>query len=379
MAWIIPTAGEIFAKISASLETGILAIRPDLSPLAISRAVRSARGVFSQIGRAVAAELREVHDHQAYWARQYMPDSADDDAMIFRHASIWGTEQRGALTAIGSVMIEGIAGTVLPAGIELSASNAALYVTTASATIGLNGTVIVPASASEAGTAGNLESGIRLATVTSYPEISRVTIATALSGGADEQTPAEIKAAYLQRIRQAPHGGAGFDYPVWVAQVASVKAVAVVPDWIGYGSVGIVLIMRDDDGSARVPTEAEIALVQNHLGPPSSRTGVKPVTSRTVVVGGQLTPVPLTIRLRPDTAATRAAVTDAYARFIATIGDDDDAQNDSPIGALIERSRISEAISSAAGEYAHDLIVPAAAYTLQRTQYPVPAAIIFED
>lgn len=379
MAWPIPSAKAIAARIAARLEMAILRIRPALDPLAVSRSVRSDHGVLAHIGSAVAEEVREVHDHQAWWGRQYMPDSADDEAMILRHANIWGTGQREAIAAVGSVEIEGASGTPLPAGIELSASNAALYTTTAAATIGIGGAVTVAAIANAAGSAGNLASGVQLATVAPYPEISKVTVATAFEGGTDAQIPEEIKASYLQRIRQPAHGGAGFDYPVWVAQVASIEAVAVVPDWIGYGSLGIVVVMRNGDGTARVPTIEEIAIIQDYLGQPSSQSGVRPVTARAIVVAGELAEVPMTLRLRPDTVVTRAAATAAFARFIATIGDEEDTGNSSPIGATIEPSRISEAVSAASGEYAHDLITPAAPYTLTATQYPVVGTITFED
>lgn len=378
MVWPIPSAKTIAARIAASLETAILRIRPDLDPRAVSRAVRSDHGVHSQIGSAFSAEVRSVHDHQAWWGRQYMPDSADDEAIILRHANIWGTGQRQAIAAIGTVEIEGAPGEPLPAGIELAASNGVIYTTTAAGTIGIGGAVTVAAIANVAGSAGNLESGVQLSTVAPYPAISKVTVAGAFEGGADAQTPDEIKSAYLQRIRQPPHGGAGFDYPTWVAEVASVRAVAVVPDWIGRGSVGVVVVMKDSDGSARVPTVDEIEVIQDHLGQPGSSTGLKPVTARAVVVAGELFEVPLTLTLRPDTVATRAAVTDAYARFIATIGDEEDTVNASPIGATIEPSRISEAISAASGEYAHDLTVPAAPFTLDPTQYPVAGTITFE-
>ncbi|MBB3947205.1 putative phage protein gp47/JayE [Rhizobium skierniewicense] len=379
MVWPIDTAKTIFLRMGARLETAVLRIRSDIDPIDLSRAVYSARGMFSQILRAIAPEIREVQDHQAYWGRQYMPDSADAEEAILSHSSIWGVPQRGALKAVGTVLIEGAAGTVLPSGIELSSGAGALYLTTAGGTIAAGGTLTVAAIASEAGVTGNLETGVRLATVTSFSAISRITVATSFAGGADEQTLDELKAAYLTRIRQAPHGGAGFDYPVWVRQVADAKAVAIVPDWIGFGSLGVVVVMNDEDNDPRQPTLAEIETIQTHLGPQSSQTGVRPVTARAIVVAGTLRTIPLAVRLRPDTAIVRAAVTDAYQRFIATIGDEDDDQNESPIGARIEPSRISEAISSASGEYAHDLIVPAAPFTLERTEYPVAAAIVFVD
>jgi hypothetical protein len=169
MPWPIPSAKTIAARIAASLETAILRIRPDIDPRAVSRAVRSDHGVHAQIGSAVSAEIRTVHDHQSWWGRQYMPDSADDEAMILRHANIWGTGQRQAIAAIGTVLIEGTAGEPLPAGIELAASNAVLYTTTATATIGIGGSVSVAAIANVAGSAGNLASGVQLATVVAYP------------------------------------------------------------------------------------------------------------------------------------------------------------------------------------------------------------------
>jgi uncharacterized phage protein gp47/JayE len=378
MVWPIPSAKAIAAKVASSLETAILRVRPDIEPLAISRAVRSTAGVLANLGYAVSAELRSVHDHQAWWGRQYMPDSADDEAIILRHANIWGTGQRSAIAAVGTVQIEGITGTALPSGIELSASDGTLFSTTASVVIGVGGTVTVSAIASTAGIGGNLSSGVQLATVAPYPEISKVTVATAFSGGADAWSPEEIKAAYLERIRQPAHGGAGFDYPTWVAEVASVKAVTVIPDWIGFGSLAVVVIMKNDDGTPRVPTEEEIGIIQDHLGQVGSQTGMKPVTARAIVIAGALAEVPLTIRLRPDTVLTRASVTDAFERFIATIGDDEDTVNTSPIGATIEPSRISEAVSAASGEYAHDMTVPAAPYTLAQTEYPVAGTITWE-
>ncbi|TBH55012.1 baseplate J/gp47 family protein [Rhizobium leguminosarum] len=378
MPWPIPTAKTIAAKIAGSLEAGILRLRPDADASAVSRAVRSARGVLAQISRAFSLELREAHDHLAWWGKQYFPDTAEEE-FILRHAGIWGVEQRGAIKAVGSILVEGLAGTPLPSGLQFSASNAVIYETTAVAAIGVGGTVTVAAAAIAAGTAANLESGVQLTVVTPFPEISKATVATAFAGGADEQTPAEIQAATLERIRQPPHGGATFDYPTWVGEVASVKAVGVIEDWAGRGSVGIVVLMKNDDGTARVPSSAEIEVIQDYLGGVGSQTGTRPVTARVIVVAGVLRTLTITVRLRPDTVLTRAAVTDAWQRFAATIGDEDDEQNASPIGALIEPSRISEAISAAAGEYAHDLDLPAAPFSLERTEYPVAGPVTFED
>jgi uncharacterized phage protein gp47/JayE len=378
MPWPIPTAKDIAAKIAGSIEAGILRIRPDADAAAVSRGVRKTAGVWAQLARAFSLELREAHDHLAWWGRQYFPDTAEEE-FVLRHASIWGVEQRGATKAVGSILIEGVAGTPLPSGLQFSASNAVIYETTAIATIAGGGTVTVAAAALAPGVNGNLESGVQVTAVTPFPEISKATVSAAFVGGSDEQTPAEIQAATLERIRRPPHGGAAFDYPTWVAEVASVKAVSVIEGWIGRGSVGVVVMMKNDDGSPRVPSSVELDAIEDHVGGVGSQTGTRPVTARAIIVPGAIEPLTISVRLRPDTVLTRAAVTDAWTRYVATIGDEEDEQNASPIGALIEPSRISEAISAAAGEYAHDLILPAAPFELERTTYPVAGPISFED
>lgn len=378
MPWPIPTAKQIAAKIAGSIEAGILRIRPDADAAAVSRGVRKKEGMWAQLSRSFSLELREAHDHLAWWGRQYFPDTAEEE-FVLRHASIWGVEQRGATKAVGSIVIEGVAGTPLPSLLQFAASNAVIYETTAPAIIAVGGTVSVPAAALVPGIVGNLESGIQVTVVTPFPEISKATVSTDFVGGADEQTPAEIQAATLERIRRPPHGGAAFDYPAWVAEVASVKAVSVIEGWIGRGSVGVVVMMKDDDGTPRVPSSGELDAIQDHLGGVGSQTGTRPVTARVIIVPAAIATLNIAVRVRPDTIVTRAAVTDAWARYVATIGDEEDPQNASPIGVLIEPSRISEAISAAAGEYAHDLILPAAPFELERTEYPVAGLISFED
>ncbi|MBB4956232.1 putative phage protein gp47/JayE [Agrobacterium vitis] len=379
MTWSIPSAKTILARIAASAETGLLSIRPEASSAAISRAVRSTKGVFAQIFGAVAPELSEVHDHVAWWARQYMPDSADDEAMILRHASIWGIEQREAKTAVGTVLIAGTAGTVLARGIEMTASDGVAYITTVGGLIDVSGTLVIAATATTAGSDGNLEAGVKLSITEANPDITSVTVATAFSGGSDAETPEEMQVRYLERIREPPKGGSATDYKAWVAEIADVYAVRVAEDWIGRGSLGIVIVMKDENNDPRVPTDAELAEIGAYLGVQGSQTGVRPVTARVIPVAGVLVEVPISVRLRPDTTTTRAAVREAFARFIKTIGDDDDDTNTSPIGAVIEPSRISEAISAADGEYGHDLGFPVSKYTLASNQCPIVGTITWLD
>ena len=378
MPWPIPSPKTIAERLASSAETAILAIRPMLDAVALSRAVRSARGMFAIIFRAVSLEMRAIHDHLAWWGRQYFVDTAEDD-FVARHASIWGVTRRPASRAIGTVLVEGVPGAVLPEDLELATSNGTVLRTRAVATIEVGGSVSVSVEAVAAGSAGNVEAGIRLLPVAPDPDITRATIEEpGMAGGADEADAPELAAATMRRIRQPPHGGAGFDYPAWLGEAFDVYAVKPVTDWIGRGSVGVVVAMRDGD-DPRAPTSEELDAMLAFLGEPGSSGGVRPVTAHVVMVPAELTEIPLTIRIRPDTVETRAAVTEAWERFVRTIGDEDDDANTGPIGATIEPSRITEALSAAAGEYAHDLIVPAAPTTLGAAQLPIAGVPTFED
>ncbi|MCY1666235.1 baseplate J/gp47 family protein [Rhizobium sp. SL86] len=383
MPWPIDTASTIFGRMASRVEQRILTLAQArglaVTLAKVSLAVRSAQGVIANLLSPIAGEIRNVHEHQAWWGRQYMPDSADDEEMILRHANIWGVEGRAAIKALGDVMFEGAAGTVLASGIPLTAGNGQAYVTTAGGTIPGGGAITLSAEAVTAGAGGNLAAGIVLSTDAVIDGVTRVSVANPFSGGADAETPAEIQVAYLRRIRTPPMGGAAQDYSAWVAEVADVYAVKPVEDWIGRGSVGVVVALANADGTPRTPTTPELETIGAHLGLIGSQTGVRPVTARTIPVAASLADIPISVRLRPDTSVTRAAVSAAYQRFILTIGDEDDDQNTSPIGALIEPSRISEAISSSSGEYAHDLTSPAAPFTLDRAACPVAGAITWLD
>ncbi|MRN48685.1 AAA family ATPase [Brucella sp. 10RB9214] len=161
MPWPVPSAKTIAERIASAMEFSISVVRPLVDPLAISRAVRSARGMLAMISRAVALEAREIHDHVAWWGRQYFVDTAEDE-FVQRHADIYGIVARPATFAVGEVDIEGAAGTPIPADLEISGSDGTIFKTTETAIIGPNGGTAVSVIASVAGPAGNLEAGIRL-------------------------------------------------------------------------------------------------------------------------------------------------------------------------------------------------------------------------
>lgn len=354
MTWPLPTPEQITDRVAGDIEAALET--PDRRFDA-----RSPNAILAAIARALALSEFDIWLYQRRLAEGLMPDTATDE-MLDRHADNWGVPRLPATAAVGSVTIAGTDGAVLPIGIEMRSVEGAIFATTALATIA-GGTAAVPVLASAAGAAGNQAAGVELTFITpvdgALPQ-SALVAAGGLTGGADAEGDDALRARVLARIRQRPHGGAAFDYEEWArAASAEVAQVAVYGNWAGLGTVAVVIGMR----GPRAPSDEERAAIAAYMAP------LRPVTVDLQVLAAVPVAVDITLTLSPDTVQTRAAVDAALATFFA---------NDGRIGQALPRSRISEAISSAAGEYSHVLTVPAADVALAPTQLPVLGTLTFE-
>lgn len=345
MPFPLPSPAEILEPAQAEMEAALIALKPEADPAAIARAVRSEKGLIAAHLRTDAMGLFMTHLHLRWWGDQYMPDTAELEHLR-RHASIWGVYQREATKAVGYALFTGVAGTVIPTGLQLRTPGGALVESSATGEIDGTGSATVALVASEGGTAANTPGGASLPVVTSLagldPQVATLDVG-GLAGGADEETPESLLARLLAEIREPGHGGAAFDYPKWVFNSFAASKVAVVPGWVGPGSLAVVVAMGTVVTPAE-PTEAEIDAISAMVD------AQRPVTAEVYVLSYIPKDQPFTIKLTPDTLANRAAVTTALDDFFA---------RESEIGGTLPYSRISEAISSANGEYSHELTVPA--------------------
>lgn len=349
MSWPLPQPDEIAERIAA----GLISAFPGeaLDP-------RAPDTMVGQLARLWGLTLFDAHLYLRWLAGQLMPDTAT--AWLERHADIWGVTRLAATRAAGEAVVAGTPGTAIPAGAELRAPSGQIYATTQAVAVGGGGTVALPLRAAVAGAAGNAAPGTVLALVAPIaglaPQQATVT-AAGLAGGAEAEADEALRARLLARIRRPPAGGTAADYEAWArAASADVAQVAVRPLWLGPGTVGVVVAMA----GLRVPTAPELATIAAAID------AERPVTAALTVLPAVLLPVPIEIRVVPDTAASRAAVTAALDAFFAREG---------AIGDRLPRSRLSEAISSAAGEYRHDLVQPAADVVPGATQLPTRGAI----
>jgi uncharacterized phage protein gp47/JayE len=362
MAFPIPTPAEIAELQASAVEAELRQRDATITDEALARAVRSPDGVMAILLRAQALGVATTHYHLAWIAREVMPDTAVE--WLPRHGAIWGVPRRPALAAIGRVTLTGTVGASVPLATPLATQAGVRYLTTAVATIPVGGSVSVPVIADVPGVAGNRPAGATLSLVSPIAGIeSRVVVATGgLAGGTELEGIEAWRARILARIQAPPHGGAEHDYIAWVREAVDASHVRVGPNWVGRGTLGIIVAMRDSGpAGVRAPTTEELQRVADYIA------ARRPVTvSQISIVAAVLTPVPLTIEVEPFTAPVVAAVEAAARAAIA---------RDRAIMGRIIPSRISELISAARGEYAHRIITPAAAYQLGPTAIGVPGTI----
>lgn len=280
-------------------------------------------------------------------AAQILPDTAESE-MLDRHASIWlPTARIPAEYAIGSATATGTNGTVIPIGTVFKRADGAEYATDAEVTVA-SGIATVALTALEAGQTGNALASTALSLASPIAGLTATASVTvnAMTGGADAEADDLLRARVLTRIRQAPHGGASFDYLSWALEVAGVTRAWVYPQELGIGTV-TVRFLRDDDVSP-IPDSTEVAAVQSYID------ARRPVTAAVTVVAPIADALNFTIALNPTSAAIRTAVAAELVDLL---------KREAEPGGAILLSHIREAISLAAGESDHVLTAPSANVT----------------
>jgi uncharacterized phage protein gp47/JayE len=360
----LPSPEEITRRAEARLEAALRRIRPDKSPAAIARAVRSDKGMLAAIARVQGKGLYNTHLHLVWNGRQMLPDTAEAEILI-RHASIWGVFRRPATKAVGLALFTGIPATAIPAGLDMRLPGGGLAVTSAGGVLNGAGEATIALEAAEGGVLGNTAGGASLPIITVQAGLDPQTAlldANGMAGGAEEERDEALLARVLAEIREPGHGGNKSDYRLWIQNAFAVAKVATVPLWVGPGSVGVVVAM----GTAvapRVPIPAELDAMAAHLDV------LRPVTAEVYLRPVVLLGVPLQLAVVPDTLPQRAAVQGAAAAHFAA---------EAEIGERFPRSRLSEAISAANGEYRHYLVLPPGDVVPARDALPVLGAVTWD-
>jgi uncharacterized phage protein gp47/JayE len=256
---------------------------------------------------AMAGLAHHVLRYIDWLSKQLLPDTAEHE-WLDRHGDIWlvnadGTTGRKQATfAQGTIMVTGVAGTLVPNGSQLTGNNIG-YETTADIVIG-EGATNAPVRALDAGVAGNEATALNFTVV--LPGVDSIAeVAGELTGGTDVETDSELRARVLKRIRQPPQGGAAYDYEHWALAVPGVTRAWCAPLEMGVGTVTVRVMMddlrADNDG---FPYEADLVPVKQYID-----------TMRPVAVEDFWVLAPLKqfidvriAKLDPDTPEVRASI-----------------------------------------------------------------------
>lgn len=323
------------------------------------------------VAAKVVAMFWREYDLRLVWIyKQMFTRTATDIAVLRMKGADVGIYQKSAAPAAGRVTGTGVAGQSYAAGVRFL-SGGVSYVSSASFTAAPDGSFSAAVVAEAKGSTTNRDAGavLNLADPSLYPTLSASVTVTAdgLGGGADIEEIESFRARILERQARPPQGGALPDYERFALEVPGVTKAWAVAFEGGIASIAIYFLFKDRPSG--IPTGGDEAVVQAHID------AKRMVRVDDVVAQGPIAaPVAITIAdLTVDSDDVRAAIAANLAAMFTTKARPGTAG--SPF--VLSRSWISEAISAAAGEDSHRLVLPAGDLTFTGGEYPVLGIISY--
>lgn len=323
------------------------------------------------IGKVVALLSREYELRLGWMFKQFFLTTATHEPIIRLQADELGVRQKPASAATGGIFGTGAAHEAYPAGVRF-VSAGITYVTVAAFQANALGDFVATVAAENFGAVTNRDADavLLLADPSLYPTLAvEATVgADGLGGGADAESLDALRTRALSYKRNPPQGGALADYERWALEVAGVTKAWAAQFDTGFGTVGTWLLFSGRPNG--IPTDADLAVVQAHI------EGKRLVRAQYYAVAPVAVPVDLEIRLSPDTATQRAAVTAQLTAFFDATARETRMRPGLP-GApfTLPRAWVSEAISTTDGEDSHTLIEPADDLVFQPGELPVLGSI----
>ncbi|NDV21011.1 baseplate J protein, partial [Pseudodesulfovibrio sp. JC047] len=178
------------------------------------------RMLLNILAKMQAGAVHGLYGYLDWIALQGMPDTAEVE-QLERWASIWGKRRKAASKSSGPITLNGSDGSVLPIGTIWKRGDGFEYETTTEGVIA-DGSAEVSIMAIKAGAESNASAGTQLKLLSPVAGVQSTAIASELAGGTDVESDEDLRGRLLARIRQAPHGGATFDYVQWALDVPGV-------------------------------------------------------------------------------------------------------------------------------------------------------------
>ena len=259
--------------------------------------------------------------------------------------------------ATGNVIVTMFQPVTIPVGTAFQTTGGTEFLSTA---VGMQttGTGKIPILAKKAGVIGNIPLGSKLTLVQPLSSVNNIAtvIQEAIVSGVDEESLESLRQRVLSRIRQPPHGGAAHDYIAWAKEIPGVRNAWVIKDDTAANRIHVVL------SAPGRQSPAVLLRAQSYIGKR------RPVTADVVVRFPDVRQVNVTVAISPDTPEVRTAIRASLLTFF---------EEEVELGGKIYVSKISEAISIAAGETYHKLTVPTANVSLNTFQLPTLGRVTF--
>lgn len=337
MPFARPTLGELIDRVRSDLRGRLEIGGPILR-----------RAMVNVLGAVWGGAVHLLYGYLDWLSRQLFGDTADE-AELLRKAAMYGIAPVAATFATGNVTATGTNGTSILAGtiIRLDAVTSYRVVT---GQVVASGTATLPVTAVLAGTAANVPEDTALSFESLIAGVNATaTVATGgIADGFDAEGIEEVRARYLQRLREPPEGGADQDYEGWAEGVAGITRAWVYPHELGLGTVVVRFV--NDNAVPIFPDPTVVAAVQAALATE------RPITAEVTAAAPTELAVAFTIHVVPDNADTRAAVTAELGDMMKRLAE----PGDGVARGTILLSQMTTAIGIAEGVTDYAMTVPAA-------------------
>lgn len=217
------------------------------------------------------------------------PKFAQDYAdIMICHAETRGLERKAATHATGEITITGTPGTEVPAGSSFSTASvngeaAVEFKTTASVTIGDEGTVKAPVQAVEVGTAGNVPVDTIILKLNKITGISGVRNEADIVGGTEEESIESLQMRIMEydAAQGVTFVGSEADYKRWALEVDGTGNAVIIS---ASDDSGLITIVLTDSNGAPANETLRTAVYNHIMRPDSPSERLAPINGGNIVV-----------------------------------------------------------------------------------------------
>lgn len=340
MALSRPTLSALYARTKADFVA--------LSETGGAILTRSVEYVLSRITARVAHGMYAYLDDRAL---QSFPDTADE-AGVRKWGALFGVTQNPATASTGDVVFTGTNTTAIPAGTEIRIGDQT-YTTDALGTIS-SGTATIAVTASTVGAAGDQPAAATGSLTNPIAGIdTEVTVDSGgLTGGTDVEALETYRTRVLTRMSSPPRGGSVADYTAWISETPTVSVfkswVTAAGDGVGTVTAAFVVSSSSTGTGFDLATSPQVTAVQTYVDA-EKPADVRSFRAYTPTGTTLSLTIDLTLEAGADLGTVQAAIVAALKTMLGT---------DAIPETAIPLSRISEVISTTAGEASHVIDSP---------------------